>query len=259
MIHRARIGAVYPNDVWVDRDARRLVNDFRAFLPIGVDLESAGTHCGIGTASVETGIRLAENGEIEEAAKQLMRYRPDCIAYFCTTVSFVRGLGGDQDISRRVTLATGLPATTTSTGMVAALRAIGARRIAVASPYMPDVEERFINFLESSGFEVLRSVALHLPEGHSIVPIPKIREATIACDHPDAEAIFVGCTGQRLAGELVRLETRLKKTVLSANQVTVWHALQILDISNVMSLTDRGSLFNHRLIQTREAMRDTAH
>ena len=50
----------------------------------------------------------------------------------------------------------------------------------------------------------------------------------MAADRPDAEAVFIGCSGQRLARHLERLERRLGKKVLSANQVTGWHLLRLL-------------------------------
>ncbi|MCH8205607.1 MAG: hypothetical protein IH956_01220, partial [Chloroflexi bacterium] len=178
---------------------------------------------------------------IEEAARRLMRYSPDCFAYYCTTVSFVRGFGSDEEINQRITRATGLPATTTSTAMVKALKSLGVRRLALASPYMPDVEAAFIDFLTAHGFEIVSSVALNLPEDHSIVPPERIRRAAEEADRPEAEAVFVGCTGQRIGAILDDIESRLGKPVLSANQVTGWHALQLIGREPVAE--GRGSLF----------------
>ena len=170
-----RIGAIYPNDAWVDADVQRLIDEFRCFLPAGVEMVTAGTMVPNTESSAEMGVWLAENGDIEEAARRLTRYSPDCFAYFCTTASFIRGVGFDEEISDRIARATGLPATTTSTAMVVALKSLGVKRVALASPYMPDVEAAFIAFLEGHGFEVVNSVALNLPDGHSIVPPERIQ------------------------------------------------------------------------------------
>lgn len=239
-----RLGAVYPNDMWVDEDVQSLLADFRYFLPDGVGMVSAGTPCPVGEGNAEYGRGLAENGDIDEAARRLMRYSPDCIAYFCTTVSFIRGIGADEAISERITRATGLPATTTSTAMVKALRSLGVKRLSLASPYMPDVEAAFAGFLEAHGFEVVNSVALNLPGGHSTVDPERMRQAAEAADRPEAEALFVGCTGQRLGSLLDDMERRLGKPVLTANQVTAWHALHLLGHEPAMER--RGSLFSRR-------------
>lgn len=227
------VGAVFPDDAWVEDDAAALVDDFRTYMPAGVDLVAATTPAPPRENTVDFGVWLAENGDIEEAARRLtVRKAPDVIAYFCTTVSFVRGVGGDADISRRVTGLTGLPATTTSTAMVAALRQIGARRVAVASPYMPDVEQKLIEFLTASGFEVVNSVALNLPLDHSIVAQDDILGAARRADRPEADAVFISCTGQRLAHHLDAIEAQLGKPVLAANQVTAWHALTLLGLGD---------------------------
>ena len=126
--------------------------------------------------------------------------------------------------------------------MVKALRQIGVTRLALASPYMPDVEKAFITFLEGHGFEIENSVALNLPDGHGIVPPDRIRAAAEDADRPEAEAVFVGCTGQRLGHILDDMEAKLGKPVLSANQVTVWHALQLVGCEPVVP--NRGSLFS---------------
>ena len=125
--------------------------------------------------------------------------------------------------------------------MVVALKSLGVKRVALASPYMPDVEAAFIAFLEGHGFEVVNSVALNLPDGHSIVPPERIQGTAEGADRLEAEAVFVGCTGQRLGRLLDDMEARLGKPVLTANQVTVWHALQLVDCEP--AVPGRGSLF----------------
>jgi maleate isomerase len=242
-----RIGAVYPDDVWVDLDVQDMINEFRFFLPDKVDMVTARTCCPSGEANAKNGIWLAENGEIEEAARRLLRYSPDCIAYFCTTVSFIRGMGYDEEIIDRIKNKTGLSATTTSTAMIKALNYLEVKRISLASPYMPDVELAFINFFEEHNFKIINSVALNLPNDHPLVLPEQICNAVEKADKPEADAIFVGCTGQKIGRHLNNLETSLGKPVLSANQVTVWHALQLIDhepyVPGCGSLFDRDSSF----------------
>jgi maleate isomerase len=225
-----RIGAIYPNDAWVDCEAKAVVDEFRRFLPEGAELVSAGTPNPAVDNTLDESIKLAENGDIEEAALRLVKYEPSGFAYYCTTMSFVRGPGGDLDISRRITAATGKPATTTSTAMIRALSELGLSRIAVASPYLPDVEEKFIGFFRAHGIEVVRNLALAWKRDHSIVPSDEIRLLAEAADHPAAEAVFVGCTGQKLARYIDAMEAKLGKPVLTANQVTTWDALRIIGI-----------------------------
>ena len=238
----SRLGAIYPDDAWVDRDAQAFVDEFSAFLPPSVEVIAAATPIPPVKANSESAVRLAENGDIEESARRSMRYEPTCFAYYCTTISFVRGVGGDVDISRRIREATGVDVvTTTSTAMILALKALDISRVALASPYMPDVEEKFIGFMEAHGIQVANSRALALLDGHSLVDPEMMREFAESADVPAAEAIFVGCTGQRLSPYLDAMEEALGKPVLTANQVTSWHALQLMGLPP--QLPGRGRLF----------------
>jgi maleate isomerase len=236
-----RLGAIYPDDAWVDIEAQALVDEFRRFLPAEVELISAATYVPAVDNTASLGVALAENGDIEVAAHRLMPYQLDCFAYYCTSVSFIRGPGGDLDISRRVTEETGKPATTTSTAMIEALRALDISRVSLASPYLPDVEQRFVEFFEAHGVNVVRSLSLCLERGHSLVLPEDIRRLAEAADDPAAQAVFVGCTGQRLAQHLNAMEALLGKPVLTANQVTSWHALKLMGLDP--QIEGRGRLF----------------
>ena len=225
---RLTIGGVWPDDAWVDRDKEPMRADFAHYLPADVDLVTASHPVLPGPNTVVLGRAIADGGTVEEAARRVLRCRPDGIAYYCTTISFVRGPGGDRRLAGAIARATGLPATTTSTAMVAALQALGVRRISVASPYLPDVEATFVSFIEHHGVAVVTSESMHLPDDHSIVPPQAMAEMAMAADRPEAEAIFIGCSGQRLAVHLARIQQAVGKPVLSANQVTGWHMLRIL-------------------------------
>lgn len=233
-----RLGAIYPDDEWMEVEAL----EFKCFMPEGVELVSAATPIPAGDATLDTAIVLAENGDIEEAARRLLRYEPTCFAYYCATVSFARGPGMDLDISRRITEATGKAATTTSTAIIRAFKALNISRVALASPYLPNVEQKFIEFIGAHGIKVLRSASSSLKEGHSVASPDEMFELAKLVDVPDAEAVFVGCTGQRLAEYIEAMEAKLGKPVLTANQVTSWDVLQLMGIT--AKLKRRGHLFS---------------
>lgn len=241
---RRRLGAIYPDDAWIDREAQALTDEFARFLPPEVEMISAATYVPARDNTEALGVHLAENGDIEEAARRLLPYDPLCFAYYCTTVSFIRGASGALDLVRRITDATGRPATTTSTAMILALRALGVTRVSLASPYLDDVERRFREYFAAHDIEVVNSLSLRLERGHSIVKPEDIRDLAERADHPAAEAVFVGCTGQRLAVHLTAMEARLGKPVLTANQVTSWHALRLMGLDPYRP--DRGRLFAPR-------------
>ena len=70
MDHSFCIGGIYPDDLWVDRDIDRLVAEFRFFLPEGIKMVTARTYVPEVPTNAAAGKWLAENGEIEEAARR---------------------------------------------------------------------------------------------------------------------------------------------------------------------------------------------
>ena len=56
---RFRLGAIYPDDAWVDSETQALIDDFRSFVPQEVELISAATartRCLSGGRKVSSGI-----------------------------------------------------------------------------------------------------------------------------------------------------------------------------------------------------------
>ncbi len=245
------LGAIYPDDMWLDHDINRMLDEFRKYLPEHVPMVSARTHVPMFAedaepeegSSVELGIWLAENGDIEAAAARLMRLKPTVFAYYCTTASFVQGVAGDKALKKRVEDATGLPCTTASSAIVEALHCLGVRRVATASPYMEDVNQALIRFLAECDIEVVNSNPLHYLQDHGIVPPETIREAALRSDVAEADAVLISCTGQKTADFISDLEEEIGKPVVTSNQATGWQALKMMGMEP--RLPRRGVLFEN--------------
>jgi maleate isomerase len=238
---KVRMGVIYMDDMWVDNDIQVLLDDLRQFLPADVEMVSVRQYVPATDATVEQGLWLADSHDIEVAAQRLMRFDPQCIAYLCTTTSFIKGVGHDTEISNRIEEVTGVPAITTSTAAVKALNALGLSRISTVSPYMPEVDQRLTAFLQGNGFQVVAANPLGLAQDHSLNPSDAIREAAEDADRAEAEGIFISCTGQRTAGFIGELERKLGKPVVTSNQATFWCALHMLSVEPDAS--DLGRLY----------------
>ena len=238
-----KLGAIYPDDMWIDDDINRMLDEFRKFLPAQLPMVSVRTHVPMEDGDLEMGVWLAENGEIEAAAGRLMRLEPSIFAYYCTTASFVLGAAGNAALTKRVEDATGRPCVTASSAVVNALHCLGVQRVATASPYMEDVNQALISFLAECDIEVVNSNPLHYPQDHGLVPPATIREAAQRADAPEADAVLISCTGQKTADFITDLEQQLGKPVVTSNQATGWQALKMLGIEPV--LPRRGRLFEN--------------
>ena len=224
------VGVVYPNDADID-------DELTSFLPAGVELCSAHTPAPTEDVTVELLNRMAGHPEIEESALELVASKPSCIAYACTSASFVRGIGCDEEISRRIQSKTGVDATTTSTGMVNALRALGIKKVAVGAPYLDEVNVTLERFLEDSGFAVTKLCGLNMTRGDEIAELSyeEISRLAREADAKDADSIFLSCTGLRTAAIIEDLEKELGKSVVTANQATIWDCLRIMGIKDLPS------------------------
>lgn len=233
---KAMLGVVYPYDSDID-------DELSLFLPDNVQLRSAHTPATTEDITMKLITRMSLNSDIEEAAVELVPFQPGCIAYAGTATSFARGLGCDRAISQRIEARTGVPATTTSTSMVRALKALGIRKVAVGAPYPSEVNVALQSFLEASGLIVVKLSGLDLARATEIgeLSLADVADLIRSAYSSEAEGIFVSCTGVRAATIIEDLEEELGIPVLSANQVTIWDGLRIMGIEELPS--DRGRLF----------------
>lgn len=237
----ARIGIVYPDDPWVDQDLQELLDELRRFLPRGVEIVSAHQYVPPGVVGVEEVIAIAGSPDIEIAAQRLMRFQPVCFAYLCTAASFIHGAGHDTEIGDRIREATGVRAVTTSSAVLKALKTLDVKSVATATPYIDALDQKLTAFLEGNGFSVVSQNPLGLTHDQGLHPIETVRQAVLDTDQPDADGIFVSCTGLKTSAIIDDLERMLGKPVVTANQATMWNALQLAGLEP--RLPGLGQLF----------------
>lgn len=186
---------------------------------------------------------LIEMGSrIEQAAKELAAQGVSLVIFCCTSGSFIRGIGYDQELIHRMEDAAGIPALTTTTAVIEAFRSLDIHRLSMGTPYPDPVNQAEITFLHHSGIEVVRSKGLgieHPPMVSHTSPQTLISLAE-EIDHPDAQAIFLSCTGLLVVDLIPHLETLHHKPVITSNQATLWMTLKMLDRNDPIPL---GRLF----------------
>ncbi len=162
------------------------------------------------------------NEHLEESARLLALASPEVIAYGCTSGSFLKGLGWEQELIRRIKQASGgIPTVVTARAVLDAFRFLGVKKIAACSPYSSDINRCLLEFLSSAGLEVVS----FLSEEGRLEPEVAYRLGK-AIDRPEAEAIFISCTAFPTAPIIDRLERELGKPVVTSNQATLWACLQ---------------------------------
>ena len=176
------------------------------------------------------------NDDIETAAKYLATAKVDAVAYGCTTGSFFKGPGWDEEMMDLISRTAGVPALATSPSVVAALRFFGAKRISIASPYPQWNNERLRSYMEAQGFEVLNleGEPWAAQAGNQGIcdqdPEVIVDFASKVC-LPEADALFCSCTAWRSVEAVEELERRIGKPVITSNQATIWATFRKLGIT----------------------------
>lgn len=164
-----------------------------------------------------------------EGARTLRDLGVQAAVWACTSGSFVFGWDGAAAQVAGVAEAAGVPASSTSFAFVHAARALGLSRVAVAATYPADVAERFAGFLGHAGIEVVALSCRGIVTAAEVGTLGRddVLAFVAANDHPDAEAVLVPDTALHTVSWLEKLEARVGKPVLTANQVSVWEGLRL--------------------------------
>ncbi|WP_164715958.1 aspartate/glutamate racemase family protein [Streptomyces sp. WAC 06738] len=214
------VGVVAPFDFALDRELWRWVPD-------DVSLHLTRTPYVPVEVSLDLARLVSEHQTLREAVRALTAVSPEVIAYACASGSFADGRMGERAMTAAMSSAAAVPALTTSGAMLAALNEIGARRTAIVTPYTPSVTGALEDFLEEGGVEVTGRASLGLTRHIWRVPYRQVVEmARIAVAQGSPDALFISCTNLPTYDVIPQLEAELRMPVLSANQVTVWEALQ---------------------------------
>jgi maleate cis-trans isomerase len=176
------------------------------------------------------------NVEIESAAKYLATASVDAIAYGCTTGSFYKGPGWDDEMLGLIQQAANVPASATSPSVVEALHFFGAKRISVASPYPRWNNEKLEAYLLAQGFDVLNvegepTASTSGNQGVNDQDPETILEFASRVCLPEADALLCSCTAWRSLEVVDELERRLGKPVVTSNQATIWATFRSLGLT----------------------------
>ncbi len=183
---------------------------------------------------------------LAEAADLLFDAAVDLVLFACTSGSLIKGYGYDLALSKKISDAAGCPAFATSTAVVKALHALGVERISLATPYVAEVAQREVVFLEQSGFQVVREASLGLVDNLEIGRLVSEDAAGLAAkvDSAQSQAVFVSCTNLQTFGKLKALEIQLGKPVVSSNSASLWLTLKTLKAQPLTCLPLARDLFS---------------
>lgn len=213
------VGVVAPFDFALDRELWR-------WMPDEISLRLTRTPYVPVEVSLDLARLVSEHETLGEAVRALGASEPEVIAYACTSGSFVGGVAGERAMCEAMNTAGEVPSLTTSGALLEALEELGAKRIALVTPYTESVTESLEEYLAEAGVTVTGRAFLGLTRHIWKVPYRSVvdmaRQAVVGA----ADALFISCTNLPTYDAIPQLEAELRMPVLSANQVTMWAALR---------------------------------
>ncbi len=217
---RPRLGLIVPPaDGAVPDDAHHLYGERIDFIARGL---------GIGGVSPEGFAPVVDR--IVETARALAADGAQAVSMMGTSISFYRGAERTEALRRAMEDAAGVPCTTMSHAVVRALRALGVQRVAVATSYIDELNQRLSDYLAHEGLDV------QALEGLGVVGVQDVFAVTpqtltalaerVLARAPQAQALFISCGGLRTHDVVEPLEARFGLPVVASSPCGFWDLMR---------------------------------
>lgn len=172
---------------------------------------------------------------LPEAAMRLAAAGANAIELTGTSLTFYKGEAFNQQLRETVAQASGLRATTMSNGVIDALKAVGARRVAVATAYNDTVNERLRAFLVEHELEPVVITGMGI---EAMGDVDKVTQqglvefsARVHASAPQADSLLVSCGGFRTLEIIAPLEDRTGVPVISSMPHGLWAGARLVGLS----------------------------
>lgn len=168
------------------------------------------------------------NAPMLDAAELLADAKVGSICWNGTSSGWM-GFDSDRALLAEIQERTGVPACSSVLAMNENLTRLEARRIALVTPYLPEIQTRIIANYTTEGFDVVAERHLDDPGNYSFATYDEAqildlcRQVAVA----KPEAILIFCTNFRGAGvaEIIEAETGIP--VLDSVSTALWKSMQV--------------------------------
>lgn len=184
----------------------------------------------------------AMDAHSDRCAAELSDAAVDVLGYACLVAIMSMGLGYHRESQTRLTQVTvenghPAPVVTSAGALVEALHVMGAKKIAVVTPYMKPLTQLVVDYIAHEGFEVLDSIALEIADNlavarHDHTKLPAI---VSRLNYQDADVIVLSaCVQMPSLGSIAKVEALTGKPVISAAVATTYQMLKALDLEPIV-------------------------
>ena len=173
------------------------------------------------------------DADVAYQSKMLGDARVEVIALAQTSASLFAD-DYDEVTVKRMTEASGVPSLTSAQAIGRALHALGASRIAMATPYSEDAIARAKRYYATKyGIAVVASESLGAIESYAIgkMDAGMAQAAFSRIDRPDIDALVVPGGNFPTMDWIAEWEQQFGKPVITTNQAALWAVLRAMRIS----------------------------
>lgn len=178
------------------------------------------------------------DADSDRCALELSDAKVDVMGYACLVAIMSMGLGYHAASQERLTKVVRSNdsdgAVVNSAGaLIAGLKALGAKKVAVVTPYMKPLTAMVVEYIRNEGFEVVDYRALEIQDNlavaaHDPLNLPGI---VAGMDTADADVIVLSaCVQMPSLPAVSTVEAQTGKPVLTAAIATTWSMLRALDL-----------------------------
>ncbi|MGA8196497.1 MAG: hypothetical protein WB902_24385 [Acetobacteraceae bacterium] len=141
----------------------------------------------------------------------------------------------DATVTQRMSKGAGVPAITSAQAIGQAVRALGARRIALVSPYSQPVLERAKHYYQTKySLEVLALEGFAATDSYMIGKLgpENARDAFARIEQPEIEVLVVPGGNFPTMSFVPAWEREFGKPVVTTNQAALWAMMEIMGVSD---------------------------
>lgn len=192
----------------------------------------------------------AMDDESDRCALELSDAQVDVMGYACLVAIMSRGKGYHRESQQRLheaTVANGHPTPVISSAgaLTEGLKTLGAKRVAIITPYMRPLTQMVVDYIEAEEIEVIDSIALEIPDNLEVGrrdPLALI-EIVKRLKWQGADAVVLSaCVQMPSLAAIPRVEAALGIPVVSAATCTSYQMLKALHLS--AEVPDAGMLLS---------------
>ena len=188
--------------------------------------------------------------ESDRCALELSDARVDVLGYACLVAIMSQGLGYhrvSQERLKQATVDNGAPAPVVSSAgaLVEGLHAMGAKKVAILTPYMKPLTQLVVDYIQHEGIAVHDSVSLEIPDNLKVGaqdPLAPARHVERLDTKGVDVVVLSACVQMPSLASVQRVQDKLGLPVVTAAVATVYRMLKELGLDT--TIPEAGALLS---------------